>query len=160
MKYIFYYTVIGLITVLALYQYISKRSTITSSNARISTAPTPSSINENLLNFPIDQSSEEGKKWIDSILKMEKNTKVINISSCKPSPLVLKVKKGSDFQVKNNSRSEITLYSHGNEYKIPSLETAIIKAVFDPDTTGFFGYRCKIGSEPQSPVVGILHLTE
>lgn len=160
MKYIFYYIIIGLIIALVLYQHFYQRLVPTSSSPNLHNTPIPAFVNESLFNFPSDLSSEEGKRWVDSIIKMEKSATVINIDSCKPSPLALKVKKGSEFQVKNNSKSEITFYSHGQEHKIPSLESAIIKALFDPDTTGFFGYRCRIGSEPQSPVVGILHLTE
>lgn len=115
---------------------------------------------ESLLNFPSNLSSEEGKKWIDNITSLEKTDQIINISNCKPSPLVLRVKKGAELQFKNNDNMEMTLYSHGNKYEISPLSTIVIKAVFDPDTTGFFGYRCRFGSKPQTPVVGILHITE
>ncbi len=162
MKYIPYIAIGIFIVILAIHQQRATQSLgLLPQPIDVKMAPSSSSNNEGgLLNFPSNISSEQGKKWSDSVMRMEQTADIININNCKPSPLTLKIKKGAEFKVRNNSDVEITLYSHGSEYKISSGSIISIKAEFNQYATGFFGYRCRIDNEPKAPVIGILHIVE
>ncbi len=107
-----------------------------------------------MLNPPSVEASRGAKqKHAQIVAKLAVDGDNIQINNCKPSPLVLHVKIGSEFTMTNNDSvdHDITFYEEPT-YKLPANNSLTIKAAFKYGT-GDYGYVCGEG------IVGFLHIT-
>ncbi len=92
---------------------------------------------------PPDASEEEINAHIAIGEKLAKEADILEITDCKPKPLVLKVKEKTNFKVLNNDKIDHTLIID-EEHKYPILggETTEIRADFGKPP-GLYGYVCE-----------------
>lgn len=106
--------------------------------------------------FPGDNATQEEKQqFSDNLNRFAKQTEVLEISNnCKSSPLVMRIKKDQEFQIKNTSGTDIKIII-STQYQIPiGANTAkTVKAYFGG--IGAFGYRCE-GFEKISGIIDII----
>lgn len=109
-----------------------------------------------LLNPPKEGSSKDLFQAHAQIVATYANeAKFLEIKDCKPNPLVLKVKQGSKFEIKNmdNVKRKIIIDSQ-HFYDIEANDSRTITAQFKYGT-GDYGYVCdEVG------IVGFLHVTK
>lgn len=134
--------------------------------SKLSTSPTSSPSDKQLLPSdltyeerfiltpPEKDASEEAKKAHAQVVSnLAKETKFLEIKKCKPNPLVLKIKEGSQFEIKNmdNVKHRI-IFDSLHYYDIPANGNKTITAQFKYGT-GDYGYVCE-----GTGLVGFLHV--
>lgn len=131
--------------------------------AKTSPAPSPqaklmpSNLSEDekfILNPPSPDASASAKqKHAQTVAKLALVRNQVEIKDCQPTPLVLQVKQGSEFTVKNSDNTSHTLtFDEDHNFKIPANGLTTIKAEFKYGT-GDYGYVCEgVG------LVGFLHI--
>ncbi len=138
-------------------------------NAKLSQSPSPSPSKSEkqllpsnltddkrfILNPPSAEASRAAKdKHMQIVAKLAKVGDILEIKDCQPNPLVLQVKQGSEFKIKNNDNvKHKIIFDEENKYKIPANGQLTIKADFKYGS-GDYGYVCEgVG------LVGFLHVT-
>lgn len=109
-----------------------------------------------ILHPPSAEASRSTKQQhAQTVAKLAKISDTLEINNCQPTPLVLEVKFGSEFRIKNNDKiDQKIIFDQDERHKIPANNSAIIKADFKYGT-GDYGYVCKgVG------LVGFLHVVE
>lgn len=92
---------------------------------------------------PADASRSAKKKHAEVVAKLAKETPMLEIKNCQPNPLVLQIKQGSEFKIKNYDTVERRIFVDGSHvYKIPAKGEQNIKAEFKYGT-GDYGYVCE-----------------
>lgn len=90
-----------------------------------------------------DASEEEINAHIALGEKLAKEGDTLEITDCKPKPLVLRVKEKTNFKVLNNDKIDHTLIiDDDHKYPISAGETTEIKADFGKPP-GLYGYVCE-----------------
>lgn len=109
---------------------------------------------------PHDAADEYKRSFFNEVVKNSIATESIDITDCKPRPIIAKVKSGSNLIIKNNGSSirlELT-QAHGDSryiYQFDSQSEAVIKTDFGK-LTGAFAYYCD--AKDKGPV-GIIYLS-
>ncbi len=108
-----------------------------------------------ILDPPSVEASRSAKqKHAQTVAKLAKMGNTIETKNCQPAPLVLQVKQGSEFKIKNNDNTQhYIIFDEEHIYKIPANGDLTIKAQFKYGT-GDYGYVCK-----GSGLVGFVHVT-
>lgn len=107
-----------------------------------------------ILNPPNEDASRSAKQQhAKTVAKLAKVGNTLELNDCQPTPLVLEVKQGSEFKIKNNDTTPINIiFDEEHVYKIPSNGDLEILAQFKYGP-GDYGYVCdKVG------LVGFLHI--
>ncbi len=137
----------------------------TKSSPRSTASPTPSikprllppnlTDDEKFILFPpsVDASRSAKQKHANTVAKLAKVGDNLEIKDCQPSPLVLQVKQGSDFKIKNNDNvKHKIIFDEEHIYELPANNSQTYKAQFKYGT-GDYGYVCEgVG------LVGFLHV--
>lgn len=90
-----------------------------------------------------DASKEEINAHIALGANLAKEADILEISDCKPKPLVLRVKEKAMFKVSNKDDTNYTLIiDEEHKYTISAKETTEIKADFGKPP-GLYGYVCE-----------------
>lgn len=136
-----------------------KQSASPSPSPNISTQPKqlPTTLTEDersILNPPsVDASRSAKDQHAQTVAKLAKEGNTLEIKDCKPNPLVLQVKQGSDFKINNNDSVDRKItFDEDHVYKIPANNKLTIKAEFKYGT-GDYGYICE-----GTGLVGFLHI--
>jgi plastocyanin len=109
---------------------------------------------QDLLHPPSESSSTDLKqKHMALVIKLAKPGSSIELSDCKPTPLVLQIKQGTNLEVKNNDTVKHTLvFDNQHSLNIEPNSKATINVNFQYGT-GDYGYVCQgLG------LVGFLHI--
>lgn len=124
-------------------------------DASLSRTPSAAEISA-VLNFPgPNATAEERKKHSDLVNKLgdEAGFSFLNISGCKPVPVVYRVKLGSTFKVKNTDSVDHTIYTAKKvTIKANSEQTLNSKEI--GDNLGDYGYGC----DNSSGAAGIIQI--
>lgn len=121
------------------------------STASPSPAATPKLLPSNLtederfiLSPPSADASRSAKqKHAKIVAKLAKIGDTLELNDCKPTPLVLQVKQGSEFKIKNNDKTDKKIiFDEDNRFKIPANGQLTIKAAFKYGS-GDYGYVCE-----------------
>lgn len=92
---------------------------------------------------PPDASKAEIEAHIALGAKLAEEGNVLEITDCKPKPLVFKVKEKTNFKVSNKDKIDHTLIiDDDHKYPIPAKETSQIRADFGKPP-GLYGYVCE-----------------
>ena len=110
--------------------------------------------------WPVNNASQaENNAFADLVRKYAKKGDMITLTQCQPSPVILQIKKGQDFQVKNidtvDSAISIVGASGVVHYVVPAQQVITIKG---DSSTGTRGYYCD-SSPDKSLLRGILFVT-
>lgn len=112
-----------------------------------------------MFNFPPDNAStDEKNRFFDLINKLAKNDGPISIDAgCIIKPMVFRVKKDNNFDIKNNDSISHSLFIDSeNIFNIPASQKITFKAsIKSGNGTGNFGYRC----DDSINLAGILTVT-
>ena len=109
-----------------------------------------------MLNPPAANASSSAKEKHKIIVaSLAKESETIDIKNCKPNPLVVKTKLGSEIKIinKDNEKRRIIIDSK-NIFKIAPGEEKMVNTKFKYGT-GDYGYVCE-----GSGIVGFLHVVE
>lgn len=137
---------------------VGTQPSIPSSKALNSTAPVPGNLSSDeqaLLHPPSADASDSAKQnHAQLVAKLAKPGTSLAIKDCKPTPLVLQLKQGDQFEVSNNDNAEHKLtFDEAHAVTIPANGKTTIKADFKYGS-GDYGYVCEgLG------LVGFLHIT-
>lgn len=132
-------------------------------NQQKSQPPSPSPAPETLtdeefiLNPPDESSPELLKKHAQMVKQLATEGATVELTqSCKPNPLVLKIKYGSKIEIKNLDKYDRrVIIDSKNFFDIPKGGSKKIKAQFKYGT-GDYGYVCE--EEGKAKIVGFLHV--
>jgi len=108
-----------------------------------------------VLNFPGPNATQiEKQQYTDALNRFAKETGVLEISNgCKPSPIVIRIQKDQEIQIKNTGITDIkVIISPQIQFPISANSIKTVKASFGG--VGTFGYRCE-GFENISGVIDI-----
>lgn len=108
-----------------------------------------------ILNPPLPEAPKsEKEKHAATVAKLAEAGSVVEIQGCNPKPLVLQVKVGSSFEIKNeDTKAHKFIFDEDHSYDIPAHGSKTIKADFKYGA-GDYGYVCNsVG------ITGFLHLT-
>ena len=100
---------------------------------------------ERLILYPpaVDASKSAKQKHAQTVKKLAKEGSILEIKNCQPTPLVLQVKIGSKFIVKNSdSVAHTILIDEEHQYQIPANGNIEVTAQFKYGT-GDYGYVCQ-----------------
>ena len=105
-----------------------------------------------IASYPGPSASEEQKKEFGTIIgKNAQTSDTLDITNCNTSPLVLKVKKGSNIKLINNgSTGNAILFGPGKQHEVPANGSITMTVSLD---VGINSYRCTGISG--SPIVGV-----
>ena len=117
------------------------------------TLPAPVVDEELVLDFP-DPSApkEEQRKHYDLVSQLAENVDEIDISNCRPSPLVARIKNKDPITLKNSDQVEHSVSFNQEQTLVISAaakESIIVNFEFGP---GVYGYTCDAKGKP----VGVL----
>ncbi len=102
---------------------------------------------------PADASKSAKEKHAQIVAKLAKEGDFIEIKNCQPTPLVLQVKQGSKFTIKNDdSIAHNFIIDEEHQYKVPANGNLEIVAQFKYGT-GDYGYICQ-----GTGLTGFLHV--
>lgn len=103
---------------------------------------------------PANASRSALQKHADMVARLAKSADSLELNNCKPTPLVLNIKYGSELKIKNNDNVKHIIIIDGKHYyELPTNNSLTIKADFKYGT-GDYGYVCGgVG------IVGFLHVT-
>lgn len=107
-----------------------------------------------ILNPPSAEASKSAlAKHAKMVATLAKPADTLEVTACRPNPLVLNVKLGSQIKIQNNDETEHKIIVDGSHYyKIPPKSSQIIKVEFKYGT-GDYGYVCEgVG------IVGFMHV--
>jgi len=126
-----------------------------------SSKTTSNEISENniLQSSPGPNSSDEEKnKFLDAVKRLAKETAVLDITKCQPQPVVFKMRKAAQLQVRNNNNIEHTIIIDSeHQYSIPPNSTKTINTGLG---VGSPGYRCGGVGFENEPLVGIIDVVD
>ncbi|MEK7517793.1 MAG: hypothetical protein AAB583_04545 [Patescibacteria group bacterium] len=110
------------------------------------------------LSFPGPNATEEEKKkhsdLVDELGNRVAGTLFLDITGCKPNPIVYRVKQGGSFKVKNSDSIDHTLSTDRKiTIKANSEQTLTSKSI--GDVLGNYGYGC---AEISGGTVGIIQI--
>lgn len=121
----------------------SALSSLSSTQPRL--LSTSLSDDEKFILFPpsADASKSAKKKHAQIVAKLAKQNDTLEIKDCQPTPLVLLIKQGSKFTIKNDdSTAHNFVIDEEHQYKIPANGSLEIVAQFKYGT-GDYGYVCQ-----------------
>lgn len=109
-----------------------------------------------ILNPPFANAPKIAKQAHAQVVSsLAKETKYLEIKDCKPNPLVLKVKEGTDIEIRNIDNVKVRIIVDSlHYYDIPANGTKTTTAKFKYGT-GDYGYVCD-----EAGIVGFLHITK
>jgi len=104
-----------------------------------------------LLQVPTkDSSQEEIRAHYNLALKLSVASSVLDIANCDVNPMVLKVKDGSSFTIKNSGNQDRSIsFDRDNTIYVPAGKTHVQKAQFK-NGPGLYGYGCDLPSIQQA----------
>ena len=108
--------------------------------------------------WPLDDAPQtEGAMFLETVKKFAQEGSTVTITQCKPSPAILHIKKGQEFQVKNEGDSDaiIVIWSGVRRHIVAAKKTITLKL----DLTGVIGYHCE-GIPGAVYTKGIFYVTE
>lgn len=117
--------------------------------------PTTLSDDEKFILFPpsADASKSAKEKHAQIVAKLAKQSDTLEIKDCQPTPLVLLVKQGSKFTIKNkDSAAHNFVIDEEHQYKVSANGSLEIVAQFKYGT-GDYGYVCE-----GTGLTGFLHV--
>ncbi len=118
------------------------------------TRPTRSPDQIQVLNAPNDSANETDRKnYVAYVGTLAKSSKKLNLSSCYPSPVAIKIKNKSQITVTNSSNSQHTLHVNNTRYAIPAKGEKIITLTFSK-IPGVYDFSCDDLKEP----VGVFYI--
>jgi hypothetical protein len=92
---------------------------------------------------PQDASSDAQQKHSDLVSELSVTSEVLDISSCDPVPVVLRVSPESKVKLTNYGATESTLYVGGKTFVVPADGSTEITISSDIGSTpGIYGYAC------------------
>lgn len=108
-----------------------------------------------ILQPPTADASRSAKdKHAQTVVKLAKPGNALEIKDCQPTPLVLQIKQGSEFTIKNNDNvHHKIIIDEEHIYQLPANSSLTTKAQFKYGR-GDYGYVCQ-----GAGLVGFLHLT-
>lgn len=144
---------VGIASLLAVAIFNQQKTKLSQNNSASSPAPSiqpkllPSNLtdDEKFILFPpsVDASKSAKEKHAQIVAKLAKMGDSIEIKDCQPTPLVLQVKQGSKFTIKNgDTTSHNIVIDEEHQYKIPANGNLEIVAQFKY-STGDYGYICE-----------------
>lgn len=144
---------VAILLIFAIYQQKVNNSPFTTT----SSLPSVSNITEDerfILNPPpATASAEKKKKHAEIVTKLAKEGNLVEIKDCKPTPLVLQVKQGSEFKIKNNDNvNHNIIIDSEHAYELPTNNQLTIKAEFKYGPADY-GYICE-----GAGLVGFFHI--
>lgn len=109
-----------------------------------------------ILNPPLANASSSAKeKHREIVARLSKQTESIEIKDCRPNPVVVKIKIGSEIKIKNHDNVERKIIIDSkNIFKIAPGEEKMIKTQFKYGS-GDYGYVCE-----GSGIVGFMHVVD
>jgi len=115
-----------------------------------SSAPTPSSTPRTLtpeeqavLKIPLHSaSSQEKEQHAKQVAKLTTTAPELDITACKPNPVVYQVGLNSSFKIKNNDSIPHTLRYMSSQILVPSMGSTTIKTSQLFKIAGDYGYGC------------------
>lgn len=113
-----------------------------------SSAPNASSPEEKqqLLGIRQDSSEEEKKRHADLVQRLARDAAYLDITDCDPQPIVMRLKDGGEFTVKNSDAGEREIgIDPQHIYTIPGRGERKIKVDFGHGP-GVYGYGCNKSS--------------
>ncbi len=113
--------------------------------------PIPGSEEESMFSIKIDSTEEEKAKHYQYAISIAKESEFLDLSTCKPQPLVWKVTNESEVTLKNDSDAQVTMgIDPEHIYVVEANSTETITADFGKGQ-GLYGYgfSCN-GAEPGS----------
>lgn len=143
--------------------YSQQAMRITTSPIITLSPPQLKTLSENLtyeerfvLHPPQAEASNTAKqKHAKMVSKLASAAASLDITNCEPKPVVLRVKKGNNFTVKNNDKQpHKIMLDEKTSYEIPANGSLVVKADFNYGA-GDYGYVCE-----GAGLVGFLHVTK
>lgn len=104
------------------------------------------------LSFILSEHSEEEKeRFYDYVSSMAKSVEYLDVTNCYSNPLVLKVKAGAGFKIRNQGSDDRTvIFTFDNApVTVPANNTATIDAA-PSAVNGLFGYKCDLSGEARA----------
>lgn len=150
---------VGVILIVAVYNKQNTKSYHSSTNSPSNKQLLPSDLTYEerfILTPPDKDATQEAKKaHAQVVANLAKEAKYLEIKDCKPNPLVLKIKEGSQFEIRNMDNVKVKIIIDSlHSYDIPPNGNKTITAQFKYGT-GDYGYVCeRVG------LVGFLHVTQ
>lgn len=153
-KAIKFWIVLGLLVVLlALAQ--TKKQTRQTINPIPSSTPLVLTEDEKfILNPPSKEASKSALvKHAQIVAKLAKDMGTLEINNCKPNPLVLNIKYGSELKIQNNDNvKHMLIIDSKHYYELPTNNSLTIKVDFKYGA-GDYGYVCE-----GAGIVGFIHV--
>jgi len=109
-----------------------------------------------ILNFDDGSATKEEKRiWYNSIGRLTKGTDTLDISMCKPNPVVVKLNQNTQLKVTNNDNRDRMILRGDLRYTIPAKQTSTIS--IKDWGVGILRYRCNT-DDGSGAIVGILKI--
>ncbi len=138
-------------------QYAPKSSSTKADQNAVGTpSAAPSTDEQKVLNPPVKGSEADQKQFADLITKLAKDSTTLNISGCRPQPLVMRIKKGATFKLNNtDSQAHVLTVDKDHTYTVSPSASVDVVADFGRGP-GIYGFGCDKSGGP----VGMLLVTE
>ncbi len=157
------YVLLGAVIAIAVAIYSQQSMRITTSPIITQSPPQLKALSKDLtyeerfiLHPPqVEASATAKQKHAKMVAKLASASASLEITNCEPKPVVLKVKKGNKFTVKNNDKHpHKIMLDEKTSFEIPANGSLIVTADFNYGT-GDYGYVCE-----GAGLVGFIHVTK